>query len=91
MTIRIRRSARIDGVALALSGELCGDDVVELDAVIEREELGGVVLDLTELTLVNRDGIDFIRRALAGGAEIVNCPHYIRRWIAEGVEEQDRA
>ena len=87
MTLRIQRSAGTHHVAFALSGELRGDDVAELGALIEREEPGGVVLDLTELTLVTRDGVDCIRHAVAGGAEVVNCPHYIRRWIAEGQDQ----
>jgi hypothetical protein len=89
VTLRIRCSASTHRVAFALSGELHGSDIAGLDALLEREAPGGVVLDLAELTLASRDGVDFIRRAVAGGAEVVNCPRYIRRWVIEGRDSGD--
>jgi hypothetical protein len=67
-----------------LSGELNGDQLAELGGLIEREGSGGVVLDLADVTLVTREGVEFMRRTVAQGAELVNCPQYIHRWIAEG-------
>jgi hypothetical protein len=35
------------------------------------------------VTLVTWEGVAFIRHVVADGAELVNCPRYIHRWIAE--------
>ena len=88
MTFRIHRSAGAGGVVFALSGELNGDQLAEFGAMIGRERPASVALDLADVTLANREGIEFIRHAVEEGAELVNCPDYIRRWIAA---EQDEA
>ena len=65
------------------------DALAEFDALIEGAESGGIVLDLTDVTLVTREGVDFIRRAVARGADLMNCPPYVVRWIA-GEEDEPR-
>jgi hypothetical protein len=40
-----------------------------------------IVLDLKDLTLVDRDAIRFLERCEAGGIELRNSPAYIRVWI----------
>jgi ABC-type transporter Mla MlaB component len=87
MTLRIRRLAGTQGITFALSGELDSDQLAELDGMMERDKAGGLVLDLTDVTLATREGIAFIQRAVAAGAELVNCPPYIRRWIGETENE----
>jgi len=87
VTFRIHRSAGAGGVVFALSGELNGDQRGAFGAMIERERSASVVLDLADVTLANREGIEFIRQAVAQGAELVNCPDYIRRWIAAAQDE----
>jgi hypothetical protein len=84
---RIRRLAATQRTTFALSGELNGEQLAELGGMIEREGPGGVVLDLKDLTLVTREGVEFIQQVVADGAELVNCPQYISRWIAEGQDE----
>jgi hypothetical protein len=88
VTFRIRRLKGIEHTTFALIGELNGDQLGELGEMIRRERGGGIVLDLTDVTLVTREGVEFIQRAVADGAELVNSPHYIRRWIAEGGTER---
>jgi hypothetical protein len=43
---------------------------------------GDIVLDLTEITLVDRAAVRFLAGVEAAGTEIVNCPDYVRTWIA---------
>jgi ABC-type transporter Mla MlaB component len=87
VTFRIRRLAGTHRITFALSGELNRDQLAELGTTIERENTGGIVLDLDDVTLVTREGVAFIRRVVADGAELVNCPQYLQRWIAEGEDE----
>ena len=44
---------------------------------------GRVVLDLKDIiTLVDRAAVRFLARVEMAGTEIVNCPEYVRSWIA---------
>jgi anti-anti-sigma regulatory factor len=65
-----------------LSGALDRDHAARLDELISAEEPDRVRLDLGEVTVVDRTGVRFLARAVAAGIALVNCPDYIRRWIA---------
>ena len=44
---------------------------------------GRVVLDLKDIiTLVDRAAVRFLARVEMAGTQIVNCPEYVRSWIA---------
>ena len=81
MTFRLSRVVSGKLVTFAFSGELTGKELPEIAAMIERERSGSIVFDLADLTMASREGIDFLRQAAADGAELVNCPPYICRWI----------
>jgi len=68
-------------VTFAFSGALTSEELGEVIATIEREQSGRIAFDLAEVTTVSRQGVVYLRRARATGIELVNCPHYIRRWI----------
>jgi hypothetical protein len=40
------------------------------------------------VTLVDREAVRFLASVEAGGVRIVNCPKYVRTWIAGGGERQ---
>lgn len=82
MTLKISRSPSTSGVVFALSGEMRGDELADLVVLLEGATPGHVALDLGDVTLVDRQAIDVIRVAVAAGADLVNCPAYIRRWAA---------
>jgi len=70
-------------VVLRLSGRLEGEQLSQLQEVFESE--GGnqdLVLDLKEVRLVDQEAVTFLAGCEAGGAQIRNCPGYIREWIA---------
>jgi hypothetical protein len=54
--------------------------------MFERERAAPIVFDLADLTMASREGIEYLRQVAADGAELVNCPPYICRWIE--AEEQ---
>jgi ABC-type transporter Mla MlaB component len=68
-------------VIFALSGELTRDELTEIAGMFERERSAPIVFDLADLTMASREGIEYLRQAAADGAELVNCPPYICRWI----------
>ena len=81
MTYRIERSTNARGLTFSLSGEMDSDHVTELEALITAASDRLVFLDLTDVTLVNREAITFLASVEAAGAVLVNCPEYVRRWI----------
>ena len=87
MTFKIGRWASGKRVRFAFSGDLTREELDEVVAIIERDRSGWVTFDLADLRLVTREGVEYLRRAAADGAELVNCPPYIRRWIE--AEERD--
>ena len=81
MSYRIDRLTDARGVTFLLSGEMDSDHVAELEALMATESDRLVFLDLTDVTLVNREAIAFLAGVEAAGAILVNCPEYVRSWI----------
>ena len=72
----------------ALSGVLDSDLVARLQPMLAGEADGPIVLDLKDVTLVDRAAVRFLAAVEASGAEIVNCPEYVRIWIAAEKDSQ---
>ena len=79
--LRVQRSA--DGqVVFTLIGRIDVENVAELEALLKSESNGhGIVLDLKDVTLVNRDAVSFLERCEANSIMLKNCPAYVREWI----------
>jgi len=70
-------------VVFKVSGRLDAENVGDLKALFSSEANGRrIVLNLLELTLVDRDAVRFLERCEADGIELRNCPTYVREWIA---------
>ena len=81
MTHRIERSTSARGVTFILSGDIDSAHVNELETLMAAVSNHPVVLDLADVTLVNREAIGFLAGVEAAGATLVNCPEYVRSWI----------
>ncbi len=81
MTYRIHQSTQAGASVFVLSGVLDIEHVARLQELLATVSGDRVVLDLKEITLVDRDAVRFLARVETAGAEIVNCPEYVRRWI----------
>jgi len=69
-------------VVFKVSGRLDAESVGDLKALFSLEASGRrIVLNLLELTLVDRDAVRFLEGCEADGIELRNCPAYIREWI----------
>jgi len=80
--LKIQRATN-NHVVLTLSGRMNAENVPELKALIESEVTGRrIVLELSDLTLVDRDAVKFLERCETDSIELENCPAYIREWIA---------
>jgi hypothetical protein len=79
--LRIRRSAN-GQVVYTLSGRIDKEYITELETLIRAETDGRrVVLELTDVTLIDHDGVSFLDRSEVSGITLKNCPAYIREWI----------
>ena len=79
--LKIQRSAN-GKVVFTLSGRIEAEDVAELKRLFELESADHrLVLDLRDVTLVDRDAVKFLARCEADAIQLENCPPYIREWI----------
>jgi anti-anti-sigma regulatory factor len=79
--LKITRAAN-EEVVFKLSGRMGAEDIGELEKLISAETSGRrVVLDLKDLTLVDQDVVNFLRRSEVDSIQLKNCPAYIREWI----------
>jgi anti-anti-sigma regulatory factor len=79
--LKIQRSSN-GGVIFTLSGQIETEHVVELQRLLGLEEAGrGIVFNLKDVTLVNRDAVRFLSQCEAACIALGNCPPYIREWI----------
>jgi len=79
--LKIQRAANGE-VVFSLIGRMDGENVAELETILSSETKGRrIVLDLKDLTLVDRDAVGFLERCEADSVKIKNCPAYIREWI----------
>ncbi len=82
MTYRLHRLVDRQAVVFVLSGELDADHCARLVELVAAEQPGRVRLDLKDVTMVDRAGVQCLARVEAAGVALVNCPDYVWRWIA---------
>ena len=82
MTYRIQRSVSTDAVVFVLGGEMDSDHVAQLRELLAIDGDCRVLLDLEDVTLVDRAAVQFLARVESEGVRIVNCPEYVKSWIA---------
>jgi len=82
MTCRIERVVTGENlVVLCISGRITGEHVDTLRTALEQEGKT-VVIDLKDVLLVNQEAVRLLALSEANGAELQNCPAYIREWVA---------
>lgn len=83
MTCKIERSASGENaVVLRVCGRIQMEHVSTIEELILRENRA-VALDLTEVTLVDRDVVNFLAVCERRGIELRNCPAFLREWIVK--------
>jgi hypothetical protein len=84
--LKIKRSAN-GQVVFKLSGRMDSENIAEMKELFKAEGKNRrVVLDLTDLTLVDRDAVNFLACCEADDIKLENCPAYIRQWITREKE-----
>jgi hypothetical protein len=81
MAFRIERLVSgEDLVVLRVSGRIHAEHVDMLRELLGLEEVR-VVVDLREVTLVDREAVSFLALSEAQGVELRNCAAYLREWV----------
>ena len=81
MTCKVVRLVERDQlVLLHVSGHLQEVHVSMIEELIAKET-NRVVLDLAEVTLVDREAVKFLATLDARGVGLRNCPGFIREWM----------
>jgi anti-anti-sigma regulatory factor len=82
VTFRIHRATGRQTIVFALSGELNTEHADRVLAdVLSGETDDRIVLDLKDVTLVDRAAVQLLARLEGRGIRIVNFPDYVRSWI----------
>ena len=79
--LRITRKANGE-VVFKVSGQLDGENVAEMEALIGAERKGSrIVLDCTDLRSVDAEAVKFLEKWEADSIKLKDCGLYIREWI----------
>jgi anti-anti-sigma regulatory factor len=79
--LKIKRAANGE-VVFTLSGRMDAENLAEIKALFGSETKDRrIVLDLKDLTLVDREAVRFLESCETDSIKIKNCPAYIREWI----------
>jgi anti-anti-sigma regulatory factor len=79
--LKIQKSSNGE-VTFTVSGRMNAEHLKELKTLLKSEAAARqIVLDLKDLTLVDRDAVSFLKSCEAESIVLKNCPAYIREWI----------
>jgi hypothetical protein len=84
MTLKIEKSTQRGFTVFALSGRMEAGHIVELEKLFgPQTDYSNIILDLSEIRLADRAAVGFFARCEAVGAQLENCPAYIREWMGK--------
>lgn len=81
MTLKIESAFDGKTATLRLSGRIEEDHLAAIQEEVRRYH-PRLAFDLGEATLVDREVVRFLAEREVEGVELVDCPRYIREWIA---------
>ena len=81
MTLKIESAFDGKTATLRLSGRIEEDHLPAIEAEVRRYH-PRLAFNLGEATLVDREVVRFLAEQELDGVELLDCPRYIREWIA---------
>jgi len=82
MTFRIETATRGTVTVFILSGGVAEPAIAELERLFERQaDYHTIVLDLKDVSVVDREVVGFFVRCEAEGVRLEHCASYIREWM----------
>ena len=87
MAFRIETAPRGRFSVFVVSGRIDAQAIAELRRLFELQtDYRDIVVDLKDVSLVDREAVRFLVRCETDGVKLENCPPYIREWMGS---EQD--
>ncbi len=80
--LRINRVTDTGTTTLIVSGRIRAEQLPDLRRSVEAERGRDVVLDLSEVSLVDLEVVRFLRHCETQGIRLAHCPAYVREWMA---------
>jgi len=87
MTLKIESAFDGRAATLRLSGRIEEDHLAAIQEEVRRYR-PHLVFNLGEATLVDREVVRFLAAREVEGVELLECPRYIREWIARERSQQ---
>ena len=82
MTFRIETVVRGKFTKFILSGRIETDAIAELRRLLKPQtDYRDIILDLKDISVVDRDAIGFLARCESDGVKLENLTPYIREWM----------
>jgi len=82
MTFRIENAARGTFTVFILSGRIETPAIAELRRLFKcQTDYQDIVLDLKDVSVIDREVMRFLLRCEAVGVRLENCTPYIREWM----------
>jgi anti-anti-sigma regulatory factor len=82
MAFRIETAARGRRRVFLVSGRIDAQATAELRRLFERQAaVRDIVVDLRDVSLVDREAMGFFARCEADGVKLENCTPYVREWM----------
>ncbi len=79
--LKIRRVAASGTARLIVSGRIVAEQLPQLRDLVRAEHGWDLVLDLTEVSLVDMEVVRFLVQCEAQSIRLEQCPAYIREWM----------
>jgi hypothetical protein len=80
MTLKIVKNSRGRRTIIRLLGEIKSEQIDLIKSEI-KDHRSQLVLDLSEVSLVDVNAVRFLGICQAEGVQLVHCSRYIREWI----------
>jgi anti-anti-sigma regulatory factor len=86
--LKITRATEEGFTRVIVSGRIDAPQLPDLRRFLDSENASNVVLDLTEVSLVDVEVVKFLLRREGQGIRFVGCPAYIREWMVREKRSQ---
>ena len=79
--LKITRVKNAAATTLIVSGRIDAEQLLDLRRLVEGEHVIDVVLDLSEVSLVDVEVVRFLLQCETQGMRLARCPAYVREWM----------
>jgi anti-anti-sigma regulatory factor len=79
--VKMTRVQSAGTTTLIVSGRIDAEQLPDLRRLVESEHASDVVLDLSEVSLVDVETVRFLLHCETQGMRLTSCPAYVREWM----------